>query len=125
MTTEDISGLEFDWFAADKFGHIARFSSAGFGMVPTLSLQYSSRQDEILKILHAISGLDPDEDPLCSPRGFPYYVFDWEIKPGPYLLKRRPSGLAASVAMIPDRLRQAIVEVAVDFSEITEIEIKN
>ena len=125
MTAEDLAGLEFDWFAADESGRIARFSSAGFGPVPKLSLQYSSQQDEILRLLHATTGLDADEDPLSSPKAFPYYVFDWAIKPGPYMIKRRPSGLAASVAMLPDHLHRALFEVAADFREIQEIEIQN
>lgn len=31
---EDIAGYEFDWFAVDKYGHWALFSTGGSAMVP-------------------------------------------------------------------------------------------
>ncbi len=36
-------GIEFDWLGVDRYGHVAVFSTAGYGQVPVKVNQHSDR----------------------------------------------------------------------------------
>ena len=42
-----IDGREFDWFAVDSMGHVAHFSSAGFGPIPRQVLARLEEADDL------------------------------------------------------------------------------
>jgi hypothetical protein len=45
MERNEISGIEFDWFACDRDGHVALLSTAGNGLVPTSIREAAGEMD--------------------------------------------------------------------------------
>jgi hypothetical protein len=101
----DLRGIEFDWFASDREGNLALFSTAGEGFFPE---EVSSNHVQHTSISEAI----PTPN-LGMPNVWQDYaviglfVFDWVLPGGPYKKVASPQKVAnqplmASVLAIPD-----------------------
>lgn len=96
ITREELTGVEFDWFAADVRGHVAQFMAAGDTGVPEAALA----SEELLEALHVWIDTRPETEPPNAPAG----GFDEHLTPpqrrGAYVYDRVPeqSGLYRLVA---------------------------
>lgn len=93
-------GIEFDWLAVDRDGHVAQFSTAGYGPCPPPTVVHASAVDEAIDQLAALpnhgtcltSPLGPDDHSdwiRMAERGV--YGFDWVVWHGPYRRLTVPS----------------------------------
>ena len=88
--SERFPGFEFDWFAQDAEGHLALFSTGGFGPVPSnvqAHFQAHDRATSSIDLPHWGS-LDVWKD--YAQQGL--YVFDWLPHAGPYRQLEQPAG---------------------------------
>jgi hypothetical protein len=99
----DLNGREFDWFAVDSDGNIAMFATAGEGFVPDSVMLHVALYDELSECLPAQAGSLQVWDDYAA---FGFYVFDWSLPGGPYILERTPSTSMAT------ELRQRILEIS-------------
>lgn len=133
MKREDYEGLEYDWFAVDADLHVAVFSTAGWGEIPSVVLEANPPWDdsETERILaerlaptgrYLPEGRGPgtcEEWKLLAERGI--YVFDWRHWSGPYERIVAPS-VPVRLAAIPDELQRPFSAVKLDticFAEVT------
>ncbi len=89
ITREELRGVEFDWFAADRRGHVAQFMAAGDDAgVPEAALA----SEELLEALHVWIDTRPETEPPNAPAG----GFDEHLTPpqrrGAYVYDRVPDG---------------------------------
>ncbi len=91
-----LQGLEFDFALADEDGHVALFSTAGYGPVPRSALAAEDPaalpepEAVLLSALHEIGSArlegrgsgDCAEWPALGRRGV--FVYDWRPNGGPY-----------------------------------------
>jgi hypothetical protein len=97
MKREDVAGLEFDWFALDRDGHIAIFSTAGWGEIPTAVLEASAADgddsDAEAALIERMPRIGEWRSEGKGPGGCRewtdlgmrgLYVFDWRHWSGPY-----------------------------------------
>ena len=86
ITREELLGVEFDWFAADRRGHVAQFMAAGDTQVPEAALA----SEELLEALHVWIDTRPETEPPNAPAG----GFDEHLTPpqrrGAYVYDRVP-----------------------------------
>lgn len=67
ITREEITGVEFDWFATDERGHVAQFLAAGDPHVPAAALA----SEELLEAVHVWIDVRPEaEEPNALEGGF-------------------------------------------------------
>lgn len=98
-----IAGLEFDWFAIDRAGNIAMFSTAGSGFVPENVVCGRAEHWETACSLPAPHwGSDKVWDDYAA---LGFFVYDWGVDGGPYRRLRVPSG------EITERLREKLVSL--------------
>ncbi len=105
---QSLIGLEFDWLAVDGIGHLAVFSTAGWGPVPVSVLSHVDEEKQFL---------DPTRPPAeVAMRGF--YVYDWKHWNGPYVRVAKPKVPSLAVDAEPEFRRLANVSRFhnVDFS---------
>ena len=98
LTREEIRDVEFDWFAADKAGHLAQFLAAGDPTVPEAALA----SEEQLEALHVWLDTRPEteapnalaggfDEHLTPPQRRGAYVYDaLPDQPGHYRLVAAP-----------------------------------
>ncbi|MVN88034.1 hypothetical protein GO986_14865 [Deinococcus sp. HMF7620] len=124
LTREEIAGVEFDWFAADRTGQVAQFLAAGDDTVPAAAL----RSEELLEAVHVWIDTRPAaeapnapaggfDDHLTGPQERGAFVYDWvQGQPGVYRLVAAPRHPLA-VTDLPDHLREylAPLTLAVTF----------
>ncbi|TSA86856.1 hypothetical protein FNU79_06660 [Deinococcus detaillensis] len=65
ITRQEISGVEFDWFACDEAGHVAQFLAAGDDTVPQAALA----SEELLEALHVYIDTLPEREEVNAPAG--------------------------------------------------------
>ena len=65
ITREEISGVEFDWFARDKAGQIGQFLAVGDHTVPQAALS----SEEWLERLHVALDTLPEREAVNAPAG--------------------------------------------------------
>jgi hypothetical protein len=86
--TDNISGIEFDWFAIDNMGHYALMSSAGSGIVPMSVIEDYKSHTSITKQFDL-----PDygsEQIWGNFAEYGLYVFDYDIHKNSYIRKSKP-----------------------------------
>ncbi|WP_293910102.1 hypothetical protein [Deinococcus sp.] len=65
ITREEITGVEFDWFARDAAGHIGQFLAVGDSSVPQAALA----SEEWLERLHVALDTLPEREAVNAPAG--------------------------------------------------------
>ena len=65
ITREEITGVEFDWFARDQAGHVGQFLAAGDASVPAAALA----SEELLERLHVAIDTLPEREGVNAPAG--------------------------------------------------------
>lgn len=65
ITREEITGVEFDWFATDGLGHVAQFLAAGDPHVPEAVLA----SEELLEAVHVWIDTRPEREEPNAPSG--------------------------------------------------------
>lgn len=65
ITREEITGVEFDWFATDGRGHVAQFLAAGDPHVPKAALA----SEELLEAVHVWIDTRPEREEPNAPAG--------------------------------------------------------
>jgi len=112
ITREEITDVEFDWFATDPQGHVAQFLAAGDPHVPTAALA----SEELLEAVHVWIDTRPErEEPNAPAGGFDEhltppqrrgaYVYDHVPgEPGVYRLVAAPRQ-PMKLGELPERLR--------------------
>ncbi len=87
---QELEGGDFDWFASDRSGNIAKFSTAGDGYVPQAVLaEHETHQTIANEIPAPHWGSDKVWDDYAS---MGLFVYDWGVDHGPYRRVRRPCG---------------------------------
>jgi len=86
---EEITGREFDWFALDKEGNIALFSTVGSGTVPESVLLNYAEHDSISESLATPNWGSSQIWSDYADKGL--FVYDWKSKGGVYNRQREPS----------------------------------
>ncbi|GAA5514708.1 hypothetical protein Dcar01_03468 [Deinococcus carri] len=112
ITREEITGVEFDWFATDAQGHVAQFLAAGDPYVPAAALA----SEELLEALHVWIDTRPETEEAHAPAG----GFDEHLTPpqrrGAYVYDHVPGEAGVyrlvaaprtpfQLAEVPERLR--------------------
>lgn len=132
MIKRDIFDGEFDWFAIDQEGQIAHFSSAGYGVIPTLVRdnvdqqlklnEYFTKMVEKVTTANLIRGKGKRDDWLnMAQRGL--YSYDFKHWDGPYILIAKPD-VPINIRILPDEIYTLLREVCfcnVDFRELESI----
>lgn len=116
ITREEITDVEFDWFATDANGHIAQFMAAGDPGVPEAALA----SEELLEALHVWIDTRPEredanalaggfDEHLTPPQRRGAYVYDQvPDEPGVYRLVAAPR-TPLRLEELPERLREYLV----------------
>ena len=115
-SSEDVKGLEFDWLACDADRHVALFSTAGTGYVPTEFLGDTDAHDAAIE---SILLLPPSTAARFAPALGAGYINTWRLvaERGLFAYDCDPSGgpyrlVAAPVVPIrQDALPGAVAEV--------------
>ncbi|MEF2279291.1 hypothetical protein V3W47_13370 [Deinococcus sp. YIM 134068] len=112
ITREEITGVEFDWFATDERGHVAQFLAAGDPHVPAAALA----SEELLESVHVWIDVRPEtEEPgavaggfdehLTPPQRRGAYVYDHVPgEPGVYRLVAAPR-TPFQLSEMPERMQ--------------------
>nr|WP_246581103.1 hypothetical protein [Deinococcus aestuarii] len=112
ITREEITGVEFDWFAADDHGHVAQFLAAGDPHVPEAALA----SEELLEAVHVWIDTRPEteepnalaggfDDHLTPPQRRGAYVYDHVPgEPGVYRLVAAPR-TPIHLSEMPERMQ--------------------
>lgn len=118
ITREEITDVEFDWFATDPAGHVAQFMAAGDPGVPGAALA----SEELLEALHVWIDTRPEREEANAPAG----GFDEHLTPpqrrGAYVYDLVPgeAGVYRLVAApltalrleeLPERLRDYLAAI--------------
>ncbi|KEF34768.1 hypothetical protein RDMS_05415 [Deinococcus sp. RL] len=118
ITREEITGVEFDWFAADAAGHIGQFMAAGDPHVPGAALV----SEELLEALHVWIDTRPEreaanalaggfDEHLTPPQRRGAYVYDHVPgEPGVYRLVAAPRQ-PLHVSELPEHLRAYLADL--------------
>lgn len=108
-TRDDLYGIEFDWFAVDRDGHPALFSSAGYGPIPEVAMRACDEQHRLLDWLKQAGPgsrqtreLDGCGEELSVYASHGFYCYDWKHWEGPYLLLARPEAPALMRDLRPE-----------------------
>ena len=127
ITREEITGVEFDWFATDERGHVAQFLAAGDPHVPEAALA----SEELLEAVHVWIDTRPEREEPNAPAG----GFDEHLTPpqrrGAYVYDHVPGeeGMYRLVAAprtplrleeLPERLRPYLAAITLPVSFGTE-----
>jgi len=129
------SGFEHDWLGVDLQGHVAVFTTAGYGPVPMEVDQHLADVDAALDrvgqlpvigsacdtVRRSADGDYPDWD-AYSAKGF--YAYDWQGQEngGPYLRLSSPA-VPISVSQLPAEIRAVaqLAEFPLKFADEPEI----
>jgi hypothetical protein len=101
----EVQGVEFDWFARDRSGHLALFATAGSGPCPA-SVNSSMEVHSHLANTIDVSDLGTT-DVWQSYSKVGLFVYDWSETQGCYVLVATPASsaskeLSAAILSIPD-----------------------
>jgi hypothetical protein len=129
-------GIEFDWLGVDQRGHVAIFTTAGYGAVPenvNLHLIDVDRAVEHLGRLPVIGEADQIVKPASdgnyadwytySAQGL--YTYDWNVRHGPYIRLSVPT-VPIAIGSLPSNM-QAVAGYAtfeLDFAEASQIGVE-
>jgi hypothetical protein len=127
-----LSGYEYDWLGSDADGHVALFSTAGFGFAPDTSLRRGTdHEDAIAAILITRASTTARFAPdlaaglentwrLMAERGL--YAFDWDHARDRYILVAAPgapTGLNA-LPLVAAIVARQIAFPRLHFANLTE-----
>ena len=102
------SGLEFDWLARDRDGHVAYFASGGCGPMPPAAAEHSGSLELFeLATSHPVwceavpqaVPLDGDYDDWKQIARRGIFAFDWRRDQEVYVLLYRPSRLVPAAEL--------------------------
>lgn len=130
-------GIEFDWLGVDRQGHVAMFTTAGYGPVPVEVDQHLPDVDAALdrigqlpvtgsaaNVVRRSTDGDYSDWHAYSTKGF--YAYDWQVWDGPYQRLSSPT-VPVSISQLPAEL-QAVTRFAVfpvNFADEPEIAIEH
>ena len=127
-------GIEFDWLGVDRHGHVAAFSTAGYGPVPVEVNQHHADVDVALDQIRELpvtgsaivqhrGGGDYSDWYAYSAKGF--YAYDWQVWAGPYQRISSPT-VPISINQLPTELRAVahFAEFPVSFADEPEITVE-
>ena len=129
-------GIEFDWLGVDDQGHVAVFTTAGYGPVPEDVNQHLADVDAALDrvrelpvtgsagdIVQRPAGGDYSDWHAYSAKGF--YAYDWQVWHGPYQRLSSPT-VPVSISQLPAGLRATahFAEFPVSFADEPEITVE-
>jgi hypothetical protein len=110
-------GIEFDWLGVDRHGHVAVFTTAGYGPVPVDVNQHFADVDAALDrvgqlpvtgsvgtVVRRSADGDYSEWHAYSAKGF--YAYDWRVWNGPYQRLSSPT-VPVSISQLPVELQAA------------------
>jgi len=115
----EIEGTEFDWFARDKNGNFAIFSTAGSGPVPHIVLASASEHESLGETFEIFGWGTPDVWSSYTSIGL--FVYDWSSKDGHYALVGTPSKLPSSDLMSKLLSLSALPQIAIRFPETLSV----
>jgi hypothetical protein len=126
---------EFDWFAVDRDGHIAHFSTAGYGPVPVVVKEHFG--DHVKLKEHFLKSRGKGSADLLNHDGnredwlnmarHGIYSFDFKHWEGPYILIAKPSA-PIKIQDFPEEIRVVIKRVrfnAVCFKMIEDLQVQD
>jgi hypothetical protein len=129
-------GIEFDWLGVDQRGHVAVFTTAGYGAVPenaNLHLNDVDHAIEDLRRLPVIGEAGQIVRPASdgnyadwhtySAQGF--YAYDWHVPHGPYIRLSVPT-VPIAIGSLPSGI-QAVADYApfkLEFAKTSKIEVE-
>jgi hypothetical protein len=133
-TREKLIGLEFDFLAIDRDGHVALFATAGYGPIPEAALtltddeQLLSVEDVALRALAIVGAWQElgrgagkcQEWRELGSRGL--FVFDWKHREGPYELVVSPSRALNADELTAPLRRVVSANLPVCFAQVASIE---
>jgi hypothetical protein len=126
-------GIEFDWLGVDRHGHVAVFTTAGYGPVPVRVSEHVADVDAALDrigelpvvgfasdIVRRSAGGDYSDWYAYSAKGF--YAYDWQVWHGPYRRLSSPT-LPIGVSQLPLELQAVahFAEFPVGFADEADI----
>lgn len=130
-------GIEFDWLGVDRHGHVAVFTTAGYGPVPVGVNRHHADVDAALDQVRELPatgsardlvrpdppGGDYSDWDAYSAKGF--YAYDWQVWAGPYQRLSSPT-VPVSLSELPAGLRAVahFAELPLSFAHEPEIIIE-
>lgn len=104
-------GFEFDWLGTDRNGHVALFTTVGYGAVPVNVNLHADDADHAIEHLARLP-LTGQADQIVTPKpgrdsadwhAFSplFYAYDWNLWPGPYIRLSAPSAPITDQALRP------------------------
>lgn len=117
----EICGREFDWFAIDKEGEIAIFSTAGEGGVPEVVVENFKVHDEISEMIELPNWGSSEVWDDFSRLGL--IVFDWDLPGGPYLKVRDSNSTKTNNVIEKIKVTNTIPKFNISFREYERITV--
>ncbi len=129
-------GIEFDWLGVDREGHVAVFTTAGYGPVPADVNQHLADVDAAFdrvkelpvtgsadNIMQRSADGDYSDWYTYSAKGF--YAYDWQVWDGPYQRLSTPT-VPISISQLPAALLAIahFAEFRMSFADEPEITVE-
>jgi len=129
-------GIEFDWLAVDRHGHVAVLTTAGYGAVPESVNEHLAEVDAALERVGELPTIgsagnivrrsaDGDYSNWYSYSTKGFYAYDWHVWHGPYQRLSSPT-VPISVDRLPSQV-QTVARLAVfpvNFADEPQITIE-
>ena len=115
----EICGREFDWFAIDKEGEIAIFSTVGEGGVPEVIIENYKIHDEISEMIELPNWGSSKVWDDFSDLGL--VVFDWDLPGGPYLKVRESNSTKTNKLIEQIKAKNTVPKFNISFKEYEKI----
>jgi hypothetical protein len=126
-------GLEFDWLGVDPQGHVAVFTTAGYGAIPVEVNEHLAEVDAALERVGQLPVIGPavnverrsadgDYSDWCAYSAKGFYAYDWQVWHGPYQRLSSPA-VPISIGQLPAEIRAVahFAEFSVNFADEPEI----
>lgn len=117
---QEMDGIDFDWFATDKSGHLAIFATAGEGIVPEsilVNIELHSLIAEKIELQNWGSA-----NVWANYAALGLFAFDWCSERGIYVKKASPNALV-KFAVSLESINQ-LPKIEVQFNEVLEVKVK-
>jgi hypothetical protein len=117
----DIAGREFDWFAVDRCGQVALFSTAGEGRVPDQVLAHLDIHDKVGASIEVTNWGTEKVWQSYAAKGL--YVYDWDFRTQCYARIARPDESTAPGPVIAIGAMDRIPRLDIDFADAAVVRI--
>jgi hypothetical protein len=128
-------GTEFDWLGVDQIGHVAVFTTAGYGPVPEIVNLHLNDIDSAIEDLRHLPMTGTAQQAVKPASAGNYtdwytysaqglYAYDWKTWHGPYIRLSVPAVPIAIESLPPSMqaaARYALFEL--DFTQASQIEV--